>query len=82
MQHTCRTRETAWKWSDQVQKPCEHAKLHTDAHGIAIHTDTAGNAQETISTGTHGTGLGQDLGTCTLVVPVHFKAPEGPEVSR
>ena len=26
--------------------------MHTDAHGIAIHVNTAGNAQETISTGT------------------------------
>ena len=26
--------------------------MHTDAHGIAIHMNTAGNAQETISTGT------------------------------
>ena len=31
---------------------------------------------------THGTGLGQDPGACTLVVPVRFEAPEGPEVSR
>ena len=43
---------------------------------------SAGNECSSTAMETHGTGLDQDLCTCTLVVPVHFEVPEGLEVSR